>query len=64
MNDTPTCTQINRACTLYSSGANAEAFKQAFANELSEHGMALAWCAAITAFAIDERYPFTSNRRH
>lgn len=64
MIDTPTSAQIQRACRLYSAGADAETFRKAFANELTSHGIALAWCAAMTAMAIDERYPFTDNRKH
>jgi hypothetical protein len=62
--DTPTCGQLDRACRLYSAGASSNDFKAAFAHELTDHGMALAWCAAVTAFNVDERHPFTSNRRH
>lgn len=63
-NDTPTCTQIDRACRLYSAGASSHDMRAAFAGELTEHGMALEWCAAVAAFNVDERHPFTSNRKH
>lgn len=64
MTDTPTSAQIQRACRLYEAGADSETFRKAFANELTSHGMALAWCAAIAALTIDERYPFTDNLKH
>ena len=59
----PSCHQLDRACRLYSGGASVESFRAAFAGELSPEGMFLAWHAAVAANAIDERYPFTANRK-
>lgn len=60
----PTVEQINRACRLYSSGADAETFRERFASEADEECMWLLWHAAKTAHAIDERHPFTSHRKY
>lgn len=59
----PTAEQINRACTLYSAGADALSFAAAFAGETDDECLWLLWHAAKAAHAIDERHPFTSQRK-
>lgn len=58
----PNAEQIDRACRLYSAGADALTFAASFAGEVDEEGLWLLWHAARTALAIDERHPFISHR--
>lgn len=59
----PTTEQINRACNLYSAGADALTFAASFAGETDDEGLWLLWHAAKAALAIDQRHPFTSKHR-
>lgn len=61
MNNAPTSAQLNRACRLYSAGADALTFCAELADELTPEGIWLAWHAAKAAHAIDQRYPFTGR---
>jgi hypothetical protein len=51
----PTCAQISAACRMYTAGATANTFRQAFGGELNESEMALLWAAAKAAYVIDFR---------
>lgn len=58
----PSSELINRACTLYSAGADEITFAATFAGETDAEGLWLLWHAARVATIIDQRHPFTSRR--
>lgn len=53
----PTCAQIDRACRLYSSGADWYDFCEAFKGTLPPHAIVTSWHAAKAAHSVDVKFP-------